>query len=794
MSQQGRNEEPAAVAPVAEGSVADAQLAVVHAADGRSPTPDDLLWHRGWIVGTVACAALLLVAVGGVSAQVLLSLFVMAIPGIVGAVWRPKREETFALAALWALGAALTACVTGGLSGPAAVFCVLPVIAAVTLDYSLRSGLGLSVAAVAVCALAGALHLLPPPPLEPVRNWLTLAAVMVTACAAGGAALIARRRADAAQAAVQEDVLWFEGLMADLPELAMTMDADGRTEAVFGQPFEGFGADALQGGLVAAASAADAARVEAALTAALTTGAAEVAFTPAQHTDFRVIAKLQRTGPGGLAAVLRKAPAIVRAAPPSMPTTPVPGPVAAVQPPSDFTERLAAAEAGRDAAETGRQRAEATAASRALFLANMSHELRTPLNAIMGFSDMMRARMFGELTPKYAEYAELIHESGGHLLDLINDVLDMSKIEAQRYTLSRELFDVREALNAALRLMRLQADDAGVKLRAVLPSEPLTVDADRRALKQMVLNLLSNAVKFTPKDGSVILTAQAAAGVLEIVVGDTGVGIAEADLKRLGQPFEQAGKSEDRARGTGLGLSLVDAFAKLHGGTMTLESRLGEGTAVTVRMPVLVKAEPVEPVEPVGYQPPAVPAAFAPQIAPQAAAKPLAPISTFTPLSAILAANDVGAFGAVPPRLQRPSSEVAASEVSEPAHLTPAHLNEAPVAIDDTRSTPDLAPEVEATPEPEPASSPAPMSEPPAAPPEASPTTAVSDALGPLHTRAVEHHGLKQSVLSLFSRPATLPASSEEPPPDPKPPGPKPPGPKPPGPDRPSNGGISVLG
>jgi signal transduction histidine kinase len=246
-------------------------------------------------------------------------------------------------------------------------------------------------------------------------------------------------------------------------------------------------------------------------------------------------------------------------------------------------------------AEAGRERAEAEARAKARFLANMSHELRTPLNAIMGFSDIMRSRLFGELPPKYEEYAQLIHESGQHLLDLINDVLDVTKIEADKYVLSTETFDVREVANAALRILRQQADDAGLKLRGVLPAEPLLVRADRRAVKQMVLNLVSNALKFTPAGGAVTVTFSQGAGALDIVVADTGVGIAPEDLARLGRPFEQAGDADDRARGTGLGLSLVRAFARLHGGDMSIESRLGEGTAVTVRLPVLATA--VEPVK-----------------------------------------------------------------------------------------------------------------------------------------------------------------------------------------------------
>jgi cell cycle sensor histidine kinase DivJ len=217
----------------------------------------------------------------------------------------------------------------------------------------------------------------------------------------------------------------------------------------------------------------------------------------------------------------------------------------------------------------------------------MSHELRTPLNAIMGFSDIMRQRLFGPISDRYAEYADLIHESGAHLLELINDVLDMSKIEADRFELAREAFDAREAVAAALRLMRGQADRAGVSLRGVLPPEPMWANADRRAVKQIAINLLSNALKFTPRGGSVTLTLQADGDTLELVVADTGVGIAPSDLERLGRPFEQAGDPNQKAAGSGLGLSLVHAFAQLHGGEMCIESTLGDGATVIVRMPVL---------------------------------------------------------------------------------------------------------------------------------------------------------------------------------------------------------------
>ena len=170
---------------------------------------------------------------------------------------------------------------------------------------------------------------------------------------------------------------------------------------------------------------------------------------------------------------------------------------------------------------------------------------------------------------------------------MINDVLDMSKIEAERFQLALEPFDAREAVSAALRLTRVQADAAHIALRGALPPEPIEVNADRRAIKQIVLNLVSNALKFTPAGGEVNVLARVRGADLEIIVADTGVGIAPTDLERLGRPFEQAGGADQRAMGTGLGLSLVRAFAELHGGTMKISSRLGEGTAVSIHLPVI---------------------------------------------------------------------------------------------------------------------------------------------------------------------------------------------------------------
>ena len=202
--------------------------------------------------------------------------------------------------------------------------------------------------------------------------------------------------------------------------------------------------------------------------------------------------------------------------------------------------------------------------------------------------------MFGPIGPRYQEYSRLIHESGTHLLDLINSVLDMSKIDAGKFQLNEELFDLEETAQAAVRFLKIPAERAGVALKLSIAPNARLMFADRRAIKQILVNLLSNGVKYTPPGGEVRVTARIADG-LEIIVRDSGTGISKANLERLGRPFEQAGAPEQRRQGTGLGLSLVRAFAELHGGRMSIESTLGEGTAVTVRMPVALVARAPAP-------------------------------------------------------------------------------------------------------------------------------------------------------------------------------------------------------
>lgn len=234
-----------------------------------------------------------------------------------------------------------------------------------------------------------------------------------------------------------------------------------------------------------------------------------------------------------------------------------------------------------------KERAEATSRTKSQFLANMSHELRTPLNAVLGFSEILKTEAFGPLGAKrYKEYADDIHASGHHLLSLINDILDMSKIEAGKYRLHKEKEALASIIGAVGRMMRGRAAEADLVLQVELPDPTLVVNVDVRAIKQVLINLLANAITFTPAGGRVRLGVRVDEDGVAVHVTDNGIGIPEEELPRLLRPFEQIDGADRRGReGTGLGLALSNALVELHGGTLTLESQIGIGTTVTVRLP-----------------------------------------------------------------------------------------------------------------------------------------------------------------------------------------------------------------
>jgi two-component system, cell cycle sensor histidine kinase PleC len=235
--------------------------------------------------------------------------------------------------------------------------------------------------------------------------------------------------------------------------------------------------------------------------------------------------------------------------------------------------------------EEEKRKAEEASRAKSAFLANMSHELRTPLNAINGFSELMAAELFGPLGDKrYAEYCRDILASGQLLLDLINDILDMAKIEAGKITLSPQPLDPMEAVDQAVRLMRRRAEEKGLTLLVDGDAAP-EIEADHRAVKQMLLNLMSNAVKFTAK-GGVMVRVRPAEGGVTISVVDTGCGIPKEFLPRLGRAFEQVDMELSRANsGTGLGLALTKSLAEMHGGRLEIDSEVERGTIVTIFLP-----------------------------------------------------------------------------------------------------------------------------------------------------------------------------------------------------------------
>jgi signal transduction histidine kinase len=229
---------------------------------------------------------------------------------------------------------------------------------------------------------------------------------------------------------------------------------------------------------------------------------------------------------------------------------------------------------------------EAASQHKSEFLANMSHELRTPLNAIIGFSEVLSERMFGELNEKQEEYLKDINASGQHLLSLINDILDLSKIEAGRMELELTDFHLSTALDNALILVRERAGRQSITLQLSVDERLGEVRADERKIRQVVLNLLSNAIKFTSEGGRIEVRALPVDGSVEVTVRDTGAGIAPEDQEAVFEEFRQVGTAAKKVEGTGLGLTLCRKFVELHGGRIWVKSEVGVGSTFSFTIPV----------------------------------------------------------------------------------------------------------------------------------------------------------------------------------------------------------------
>jgi cell cycle sensor histidine kinase DivJ len=248
----------------------------------------------------------------------------------------------------------------------------------------------------------------------------------------------------------------------------------------------------------------------------------------------------------------------------------------------DISERKSA----NRAIEIALLESEEANAAKIRFIATMGHELRTPLNAIIGFSDMLTSESLKLDASRKSEYARLINDSGRHLLSVVDGILDASKMSTGNFEISLESFAPSPAIESCANLLALKAREEGVELRLDIGPDLPSVMADRRAFNQILINLVSNAIKFTPRDGQVVVTASRERTKLAVTVEDNGIGIDESDLPRLGEAFFQASATrEHRHDGSGLGLSIVKSLVHLHGGDVTIQSRIGEGTRVTVRLP-----------------------------------------------------------------------------------------------------------------------------------------------------------------------------------------------------------------
>lgn len=266
---------------------------------------------------------------------------------------------------------------------------------------------------------------------------------------------------------------------------------------------------------------------------------------------------------------------------------------------------IAALEEEKAISEEARRRAEAANNSKSRFLATMSHELRTPLNAIMGFSEVMHAEVLGPIgSARYKDYAGTIHESGRHLLHLINEILDLSRIEAGKYELSEERVRMADVTEDCHRLLKLKAEAKGLELIEQVADDLPPVWADQRAMRQICLNLMSNALKFTPKGGRITVSVEIApGGGQRLSIRDTGPGIPANEIPKVLQPFGQGSLAHQTAEGgTGLGLSIVQSLIELHGGTFELKSELRRGTEAIVTLPARRVLAPMKPLQPLGSE------------------------------------------------------------------------------------------------------------------------------------------------------------------------------------------------
>jgi two-component system, cell cycle sensor histidine kinase DivJ len=531
-------------------NAASEDLAVSGHANADRAVETAAVWGAiGW---TIAAAVFALIGWNQLpqSAPVAYALVAAVIPALVTLLLAPRLGETWAQVLAiysWVAFSAVGAAFTGGLLSPmAACFVAAPALArllekpAIAAEASMFAALGY-VAAGAASMLVEPIRL----PLDPLPAMAATAAVVLSGYWFAGHARAARDATGlGAGLALRAPVMRLSaaGVVEQIaPAAAQRLGLDPRAA---------IGADLLDL-LAKRTRPAERSALERALAAAGRDGAAYLDFAPQIGGARRPLA-LEIIGDAAGCDV-------------------------------------AVVEAGRWAGRMQALRQDALAAraattARSRQVAELSHELRTPLTHILGFAEIMQRQLYGPLSAKYVEYVELIQKSGRNLLELIGGLMDLSRLEGGRYTIERDRFDARDLIAEVVRLSAETANAKGMSLNADVPATALSVDADPRAVRQILINLVTNALKFTPAGGRVDVRGRLEAGVLAIEVDDTGPGITPGERARLGEAFER-GAASDGVEGVGLGLALVRGFAALHGGALSFAERPGGGARVRVTIP-----------------------------------------------------------------------------------------------------------------------------------------------------------------------------------------------------------------
>lgn len=524
------------------------------------------LWHLA-LSGLFVCAIIIMWALQSISFGLsLLGLCVSALFGSIWLLWKPNHLTPVVLV-MWGLGVLWALIRSGGIESPLLIFTLMPVMVswAYMRPFDIKWGAIISIfVLISVCVasfMPASWGLLAPPRLS---GLLGLCALIIFILAFISLAHQLSVIIEARHKRLKAQSARYQLFLTEQPGLILAFEPKGLVTAAFGTaPSFLNPQELLSKGLMSIVGSDDREAVLEALFFAMKQGTARVKFSPIGALDRYLSLSVRKGSNDQLIGILWES---------------------------------TLEHARIEVLETRFREQEQVLDNRTNAMATLSHELRTPLNAVLGFADLMHQELFGPLPEKYKDYSALIREAGDHMLDLLNDVLDQARIAAKNYQLTLSQFDARVPISEALRLLRPLSQERKIKLRGLMSAKPVMIDADRRALKQIMLNLLSNALKFTPEGGLIDVRLKGFDTHIELTVRDTGIGMNSALLAKLGMPFVKGGEEEapqlhkNKASGSGsgfgLGLSIVSSLITLHGGDMTFHSAEAKGTIVKIRLPL----------------------------------------------------------------------------------------------------------------------------------------------------------------------------------------------------------------